>query len=294
MIETYTYAADGKRRQKVTASATTNYLWDGENVLAEQDGNLVTQAQYTQAPALPGGLVSQRRGATSSFYGFDAAANARALLSASAAVTDTYSYKAFGPELPGSGGTTNPHRYGGQMGYYRDTATRLYVRARHLSVPHGRWMSLDPLGGVGGDVNPYCYAFNDPLAYADPSGAVALPLVPPVVVLTGEGITVGVALGGVGILILVGVGIYYFARARSRRIRVEDICADLRTACFLTSLADLGALTDWRRGGDAAGRCGACFDQCIQNGGVWPSSRPTGNDGETVDCSYWNYPRSSQ
>ena len=165
MLETYSYAGDGKRRQKVSAGSTTNYLWDQENVLAELDGNRVTQAQYTQLPGEWGGLVSQRRSGASSFYGFDLAGNTRALLSPAAGVTDRYRYKAFGDELPPSGTTTNPNRYCGVLGYQRDSATRHYVRARHLGVTAGRWLSRDP-GGPDG----YLYAANNPLAFEDPDG----------------------------------------------------------------------------------------------------------------------------
>ena len=174
MTETYSYAADRKRRQRVTVSGTTNYLWDQENVLAELDQNRVTQAQYTQFPGEWGGLVSQRRSRTSSFYGFDLAGNTRALLSPAAGVTDRYRYKAFGDELPPSGTTTNPHRYCGVLGYQRDSATRLYVRARHLGVTAGRWMNRDPMGFRGGDSNLYRYVSNRPFAGGDPSGLLAL------------------------------------------------------------------------------------------------------------------------
>jgi hypothetical protein len=209
MMETYSYAADGKRRQKVTGSGTTNFVWDGENVLAEQDQNQVTQAQYTHSPGIWGGLTSQRRLGVSSFYAFDLAGNTRALTSPAAAITDSYSYKAFGPELPGSASTTNPHRYCGVLGYYRDNTTRQYVRARHLRVDSGRWMSRDPIGDLGSvvgqqqpraggfnartptrtaglrpgnlrvsgptEIRPaqlYAYAYNNPVALADPSGLI--------------------------------------------------------------------------------------------------------------------------
>jgi RHS repeat-associated protein len=170
MMETYTYAGDGKRRQKVTASGTTNFIWDGENVLAELDQNQVTQAQCTHSPGTWGGLVSQRRGGSSSFYGFDQSGSTRALLSPAAAITDSYNYKAFGLELPGSGSTTNPHRYCGSLGYYRDSATRQYARARHLRTDSGRWMSRGPIGPGGAYPNPYPYVSNRPLVAVDPSG----------------------------------------------------------------------------------------------------------------------------
>jgi RHS repeat-associated protein len=180
-VETYTYAADGMRRRKVTASGTTNYVWDGENVLAELDGSLVTQAQYTQYPGEWGGLASQRRSGVSSFYSFDLQGSTRALVSAAAAITDSYSFKAFGVELAVSGSTVNPYRYIGELGYHCDSSTRYYVRTRHLDAGSGRWMSRDPLGLGAGDLNAYRYVANNPLALADPAGMAAATLAPPTV-----------------------------------------------------------------------------------------------------------------
>jgi RHS repeat-associated protein len=169
-IETYSYAADGKRRQKVTAGGTANFVWDRENVLSELDANLATQAQYTQFPGIWGGLASQRRSGVSSYYGFDLAGSTRALVSGAGAITDTYTYKAFGPELLSGGSTANPQRYCAQLGYYRDNSTRQYVRARHLRADSGRWMSQDPVGISSNEPNLYRYAANQPLAGGDPAG----------------------------------------------------------------------------------------------------------------------------
>ena len=124
-----------------------HYLWDGENVLQEQDAALATLAHYTESGAYWGGLASQRRGATSRFYGFDLPGNTRLLADAAGSVTDRYSYTAFGEEREATGTTENPHRYGGQAGYWRDAADRQYVRARHLEVEAGRWLSVDPVEG---------------------------------------------------------------------------------------------------------------------------------------------------
>ena len=91
------------REKKATSSGTVCFVRDGENVLIETDANLVTQAHYTDSPGMWGGLSSERRGATSSFYGFDQQSNTRILVSIGGNITDSYLYKSFGEELAVSG-----------------------------------------------------------------------------------------------------------------------------------------------------------------------------------------------
>jgi hypothetical protein len=52
---------------------------------------------------------------------------------------------AWGVEVAATGVTVNPYRAFGAWGYERDAASRLYVRARHLRVDLGRWVSRDPI-----------------------------------------------------------------------------------------------------------------------------------------------------
>ena len=171
--ETYSYSADGMREEKVNSSGTVYYVRDGENVLIETDAGLVTQAHYTDFPGVWGGLASERRGGVSSFYGFDQQSNTRILVSPAGAVTDGYLYKAFGEELAVFGTTVNSLRFGGEVGYWRDEAERLYVRARHLRTDLGRWMSRDPLVDKGG-INPYGFVRNRSTILYDPLGLISL------------------------------------------------------------------------------------------------------------------------
>ena len=69
-----------------------------------------------------------------------------------------------------------------------------YYRARYYDPSNGRFISEDPIGFGGGDVNLYRYVFNSPPNYTDPSGRLifAIPF----------GITATQAIGG----ILFGVG----------------------------------------------------------------------------------------
>ena len=166
---TTTYSADGMRQKKVNSSGTVIFVRDGQNVLIETDANLITQAHYTDSPGEWDGLASERRGSTSNFYGFDQQSNSRILVSIGGNITDGYLYKAFGEELLVSGTTVNPLRFGGEVGYYRDIASRLYVRARHLRTDLGRWMSRDPIGFKGG-WHLYQYVVNAPVLFTDPTG----------------------------------------------------------------------------------------------------------------------------
>jgi len=168
--ETYQYSDDGQRQSKVTGAVTTQFLHDGENLLQESVGG-TPSAYYTQFPGEWGGLFSRRdlTSGESASYGFDQRGNARILLNSGSSSPEQYLYTAFGTELNTGAGTSNPFRYGGEWGYYRDDPSRLYVRARHLDVSKGRWLSSEPLFAAPA----YDYVRGNPPRFADPSGLVA-------------------------------------------------------------------------------------------------------------------------
>jgi hypothetical protein len=137
--------AEGRRTMKVTATETKQYVWDEQNVLHETDASLASIAQYTDPPGEWGRKFSLHRSGGSAFYVPDHQGNSRVLTDATGAVTDTLLTDAWGVEVAASGVTVNPYRAFGQWGYERDAASRLYVRARHLRVDLGRWVSRDPI-----------------------------------------------------------------------------------------------------------------------------------------------------
>ena len=167
----FAYHADGKRYQRVaTGINRTNFYWDGENVVMEGSTTGTSLARYEGLPQMWGDMFSQRSSSGSSFPIYDPQSSARVLTGPSGTVTDTYVYGAFGDELASSGTTPNPFRFGGQIGYYRENSTRLYVRARWYRSELGLWLSGDPIGFDGMDWNLYRYVENNPVGNYDPGG----------------------------------------------------------------------------------------------------------------------------
>ena len=168
--EFYSYCGDGIRRTATDSAGTRLFIRDGQNILLEADENDITLRRYTHEGSNWGGLLSLYEGSTSRYYGFDGSANTRLLTDENSSVSDAYLYSAFGQELEVSGTSANPLRFGGEVGYYHDTMKRTYVRARHLDVGAGRWLSRDPIGFEGGDFNFYRYVGNNTVNRNDPSG----------------------------------------------------------------------------------------------------------------------------
>ncbi|MBL8818589.1 MAG: RHS repeat-associated core domain-containing protein [Planctomyces sp.] len=154
---------------------TTTFVWDPVNdcVISELDGTGTTQAVYTNEPQQYGGVLSQRRGSTSSFLHADALGTTRLLTSTAGATTDTYLFDAWGNPVSSTGSTVNPFRWVGRSGYYTDNATGLlYVRARMYQPTIARWVSVDPLSfhSLFLATARHRYANNRPSTHLDPSG----------------------------------------------------------------------------------------------------------------------------
>ncbi len=165
-VEDYAYGADGLRRRKATPDGTTECVWDQQNLLAEVSSG-ATAAQYTDFPGYWGGLSTVRKGAVSSHLTYDMSANTRQVTDAGGAVVSAPVYTAFGTELAASAGVVG---FGGQVGYYRDQAARLYVRARHYQVRSGSWLSNDLLSPMEPPYNLRFYASNRPVRDQDATG----------------------------------------------------------------------------------------------------------------------------
>jgi len=72
--------------------------------------------------------------------------------------------------VAGSETVSQPFQFVGQFGVMAEPNGFYYMRARYYDPSVGRFVSEDPLGFDGGDVNLYAYVLNNPVMRADATG----------------------------------------------------------------------------------------------------------------------------
>jgi RHS repeat-associated protein len=150
---------------------TTNYLYDGANILETTDQNGNELARYADTPNIDEPL-SELVSGTTSFYEQDGLGSVTSLTGGSGALANTYTYGSYGALTASTGTLTDPFQYAGRE---FDSETSLYYyRARYYNPAIGRFVSGDPAGLLGG-INLYAYATNKPLRWIDPFGFCATP-----------------------------------------------------------------------------------------------------------------------
>ena len=120
------------------------------------------KVRYTVAD---GEVVSELRNGVRKDYVPDPLGNTVALLDNTLTVTDSWEYWPYGETRSGSSAT--PFTFVGTLGYFKDTSSRTYVRARHYRQNLGRWQTVDPLWPLE---PAFAYAFNRPTRIVDPTG----------------------------------------------------------------------------------------------------------------------------
>lgn len=161
------FTATPRELKALVGLGTTNYLYDGINVLEEADSEANVQARYSQSPYVDEPLAQWRSG-TASYYQQDVVGSVSSLSNSASVLANTYTYDSFGNISTSSGTLVNPFRYTGRE---YDNETNLYFnRARYYDPGvAGRFLSQDPVGFLGGS-NYYVYVRNSPLNWLDPLG----------------------------------------------------------------------------------------------------------------------------
>jgi RHS repeat-associated protein len=102
---------------------------------------------------------------TSKYFLQDHLGSTTGLANSSGSLVDSTTYDAFGNA---SSNLSTRYSYTGRE--YDSFTGLYYYRARFYDAKLGRFISEDPIGFAGGDVNLFGYVWNNPQGFTDPSG----------------------------------------------------------------------------------------------------------------------------
>lgn len=172
LTASFVYDALGRRVSKTINGQTTQYQYDGNDIVAEINNGAVSTT-YLRGLNIDEPFV-RRSGSGDEHYLSDALGSTLALTDNTGAVTTRYSYDPFGNTTV-TGTSNNPFQYTGRE---NDGTGLYYYRARYYSPKLQRFISEDPIGFAGGDVNFYAYVLNNPVNLIDPLGLLVRKLPP--------------------------------------------------------------------------------------------------------------------
>lgn len=167
----FSYDGNGNRLKAIRSGVTTRYIYDAAgNLLAEADaGNTITRyyvfGQGLLAMVTPTDQVYN--------YHHNAVGSTVAVTDQSQAMVNKYAYDAFGAVANQVEAIPQPFTYVGQFGVMREPNGFYYMKARYYDPNVGRFVSEDPIGFEGGDVNVSAYVQNNPINLVDPDGLMA-------------------------------------------------------------------------------------------------------------------------
>ncbi|EJL95331.1 RHS repeat-associated core domain protein containing protein [Pseudomonas sp. GM24] len=173
-IASYKYDAFGRRIEKTVDGHTTEFLWQGERLIAESAENRYRSYIYEPGSFRPLAMLDGEgpRKATPFYYQLDHLGTPQELTDYSGEIMWSAKYRAYGnlAALDVSE-IDNPLRFQGQ---YFDAETGLhYNRHRYYNPGTGRFLTPDPIKLAGG-LNSYQYVPN-PTGWVDPLGLNSCP-----------------------------------------------------------------------------------------------------------------------
>ena len=165
LTATFSYDALGRRISKTVNGTTTQFVYDGWDIIQEIKAGVKTNYIRTLNIDEP---LTRIQGSTVRHYVRDALGSVVALTDDSGAVKTTYVYDVFGNATVSGEASDNTFQYTGRE---NDGTGLLYYRARYYSPEMQRFVSEDPIRLIGG-VNFYEFLGGSPPNFIDPFGLI--------------------------------------------------------------------------------------------------------------------------
>jgi RHS repeat-associated protein len=159
------YDAFGRRIKKTVGGATTEFLYDGINAVQELSSGTPT-ANLLTGLGVDEYLTRTDSTGTRNLLA-DGLGSTLALMDSTGGVQTEYTYEPFGKATSAGAANANSFQYTGRE---NDGTGLSYHRARYYNATLQRFISEDPLGFGGGDVNFYAYVGNNPIGFTDSFG----------------------------------------------------------------------------------------------------------------------------
>ncbi len=160
----FTYDGFGRRVKDVelnngVVTSTKNFVWDGDQLCEERDGNdNVTKRFLTEGEQI---------GGVNYYFTFDHLGSIREMIDANGSIRARYDYDPYGRRTKLQGDLDADF---GFTGYYVHQPSGLQLALyRAYDADVGRFINRDPIGEDGG-LNLYDYVGNDPAGTIDPLG----------------------------------------------------------------------------------------------------------------------------
>ncbi len=162
--QTYAYDDQGRRIRKTVGATTTQYLYDGPDIVAEYSTWAAPTARTTHGPGTDDPILRATATATQ-YYHADGLGSVVAVSNGTGGTDATGQYDAWGVRIGGTG-TIPVYGYTGRE---PDETGLVYYRARYYDPTLGRFTQRDPIG-LNGGLNVYAYVGGNPINLTDPLG----------------------------------------------------------------------------------------------------------------------------